>query len=149
MLHETRRLGLIIVIIVLFTVPVVSGADEWGESQPRFSISPCIPILFNYGVFEFPIVDFTPLHAGYGYMNLTYHPTNDQYLWFYLTSMDFFSSLPPDLWDCNNSPVLYFSSSIEEIVLYIPEFYFNQNFYGEINLVYYGVINGLHYFYLY
>ncbi len=147
-LRKTRRFGLYLVIIMLFTLPIASMADERLEPQPRFSISPCLPILLMNGVFEFPIIDFTPLHAGYGSWSLTYEPTNDAYLWFYLSSQNYFSSIPPDLYYCSNSsPVLYFSSSIGELVLHIPEFYFNQNFYGELNLVYDGVWNGLYYFY--
>ncbi len=149
MIKRTRLSELFLVIVLLLAIPAVSGAEEWGDAQPRFSISPCLPILTMDGVFDLPIIDFTPLHAGYGSWQLTYQPSSDAYLWFYLSAQNYFSSPPADLWNCYNSPVFYFSSSLEEMVLYIPEFYFNQSFYGELNLVYYGVQNGLYYFYAY
>ncbi|MCP4681472.1 MAG: hypothetical protein GY864_03980 [Desulfobacterales bacterium] len=150
MLYNMRRLGLFLVIIMLFTFPVVSGADEGDKTQARLSISPCVPILLNNGVLDFPIIDFRYFSAGYGNWELTYQPTNDQYLWFYLSGpLSLFSLLPQDFGGCYDVPAFYFNSSIQRYVLYIPALYFNQNFYGPLYFVYEGVINGRNYFRLY
>lgn len=150
MFKRTRRVGVLLVIAILLLFPNFTDAGERDETRARFSISECLPILFMDGVFEFPLIDITPLYFGYGSWNLTYLPTNDRYLWFYLSSQAYFNSIPQNLMYCSGSiPVFYFNTTLEEFVLHIPEFYFNQSFYGELNLIYYGQVDGYHLFYAY